>query len=64
MFFHQRHYHGHGMLFLLSLVIAFLLGRKSERYGFTIVSRGCDCYEDEDEMDIMNDPTPSSTYPQ
>jgi len=66
MFCHQRHYHTHGMLFLLSLIIAFILGRKSERYGFTIVSRGCGCdYEDDDdEMDMMDNPTPTSTYPQ
>ncbi|MCO1599916.1 hypothetical protein [Desulfosporosinus nitroreducens] len=65
MFFHQKHYHTNGMFFLLSLIVAFLLGRKSERYGFTIVSRGCGCYEDDDdEMDMMDDPTPTNTYPQ
>jgi len=63
MFFHQRHYHSHGMFFLLSLIVAFLLGRKSERYGLSIVSRGCGCYED-DEMDIMDNPASTSTYPQ
>lgn len=59
MLFHQKHYHTHGMFFLLSLVVAFLLGRKSERYGFTIVSRGCGCsYEDDDDdMEIMHNPT-------
>jgi len=59
MLFHQKHYHTQGMFFLLSLVVAFLLGRKSERYGFTIVSRGCGCsYEDDDDdMEIMHNPT-------
>jgi hypothetical protein len=65
MFYHQRrHYHAHGFLFMLSLVAAFLLGRKSEQYGYTIISRGCGC-DDDDEMDIMNDPNDNATpnYP-
>ncbi len=65
MFFHQRPYHGHGhgALFVLSLIGAFLLGRKSEKYGFTIVSRGCCCSNDEmDDEDMMSDPNMS--YPQ
>lgn len=59
MLFHQKHYHTQGMFFLLSLVVAFLLGRKSERYGLTIVSRGCGCsYEDDDDdMEIVHNPT-------
>ncbi|AET66819.1 hypothetical protein Desor_1152 [Desulfosporosinus orientis DSM 765] len=67
MFYHYKHhYHSHGMLFLLSLVIAFILGRKSERYGFSIISRGCGCsYDDENnEMDRMNNPTPTGSYQQ
>lgn len=57
--FHQRQNHTHGMFFLLSLIVAFLLGRKSERYGLSIVSRGCGCtYDDDDvEMDMMNNPS-------
>ncbi|SDH05139.1 hypothetical protein [Desulfosporosinus hippei] len=62
--FHQKHYHTHGMLFFVSLILAFILGRKSERYGLTIVSRGCGCYEDDDEMEIMSDSTPTNSYPQ
>jgi len=65
MFYHQRHHHAHGFLFILSLIAAFLLGRKSEQYGYTIISRGCGCNCDpDDEMDMMDDPngaTPS--YP-
>jgi len=64
MFYHQkRHYHAHGFLFMLSLLAAFFLGRKSEQYGLTIISRGCECNcDDDDEMDMMNDPdvSPSS----
>ena len=64
MFFHQRyhHTHTHGFLFVLSLVAAFMLGRKSEQYGYTIVSRGCCCSNDEmDDDDMLNDPNMS--YP-
>lgn len=65
MFYHHKHhYHAHGICFLLSLFVAFLLGRKSERYGFSLISRGCGCsYDDEDnDMNEMNNsPT---TYPQ
>lgn len=53
MFYHHRHYPYHGLLFFLSLVAAFLLGRKSEKYGFTIVSRGCDCSYEDDITDEM-----------
>ncbi len=65
MFYHQRyqHTHAHGFLFVLSLLAAFLLGRKSEQYGYTIVSRGCCCSNDEnDDEDMMSDPNMS--YPQ
>jgi hypothetical protein len=65
MFCHQRkHYHTHGFLFILSLVAAFLLGRKSEQYGYTIVSRGCGCLdsEEEGEMGSMNDSPAGNTY--
>lgn len=64
--FHQKHhYHTHGMFFLLSLIVAFLLGRKSERYGLTIVSRGCGCYEDDDDdLNMMNNSPSTSDYPQ
>ena len=66
MFYHQKPYHhsAHGFLFLLSLVAAFMLGRKSEQYGYSIVSRGCCCSSDEDrieEDDMMSDPDMS--YP-
>ncbi|MDR3543775.1 MAG: hypothetical protein P4L69_22905 [Desulfosporosinus sp.] len=67
MFYRQRqHYHTHGFLFLLSLIAAFLLGRKSEQYGYTIISRGCGCSnEDQDrEMDMMDDSKASNGYPQ
>lgn len=65
MFYHQRHHHAHGLLFMLSLMVAFFLGRKSEQYGFTIVSRGCGCHHDlDDEMDMMDDPDVSTpSYP-
>ncbi|HUS89862.1 MAG TPA: hypothetical protein VMW91_10985 [Desulfosporosinus sp.] len=67
MFYHQKHHHAHGFLFILSLLAAFLLGRKSEQYGFTIVSRGCCCSNDENEDeddDMMNDPNISTpSYP-
>lgn len=56
MFYQHKHYPYHGLLFLLSLLAAFLLGRKSEKYGFTIISRGCCCDEDEDDY-IMSDPS-------
>ena len=56
MFYHQKHHHAHhGFLFLLSIFVAFFLGRKSEQYGFTIISRGCRCNDDDDEMDMMDD---------
>lgn len=64
MFYHQKHHHAHGFLFLLSIFVAFLLGRKSEQYGFTIISRGCRCNTDDDEMDMMDDPNISTpSYP-
>lgn len=65
MFYHQKyhHTHAHGFLFILSLLAAFILGRKSEQYGYTIVSRGCCCSNDEneneneiDDGDMMSDP--------
>jgi len=66
--FYQRkqHYHTHGFLFVLSLIAAFLLGRKSEQYGYTIISRGCGCSNanDCDEMDMMEDHKTSNDYPQ
>jgi hypothetical protein len=66
MFFHQRQQpHAHGFFFLLSLLLAFILGRKSEQYGFSIISRGCGCSnsDDFDEMDMpMNDTNNSSSY--
>jgi hypothetical protein len=58
MFYHQKHHHTHGFLFLLSLLAAFLLGRKSEQCGFTIISRGCGCNSDEEnKQDIKNEQT-------
>ena len=66
MFYHQKqHHHGHGLFFMLSLLAAFFLGRKSEQYGITIISRGCGCNTDaDDEMDMMDDPNNSApTYP-
>ncbi len=64
MFFNQRPYHGHGhgTLFVLSLVGAFLLGRKSERYGLSIVSRGCCCSDELEDDDMMSDP--NLNYPE
>ncbi|WP_407311053.1 hypothetical protein [Desulfosporosinus sp. SB140] len=66
MFYHQRqHYHSHGLFFVLSLIAAFWLGRKSEQCGYTIVSRG-NRYSDadeSDEMDVMNDSPVGNTYP-
>ena len=57
MFYHQKYHPTHGFLFILSLLAAFLLGRKSEQCGFTIISRGCGCIPDEDDkLDIRNDP--------
>lgn len=56
MFFHQKqHYHTHGFFFLLSLIVAFILGRKSEQYGFSIISRGCGCSNSDqtDDLDMM-----------
>jgi len=69
MFYRQhKNNHTHGFLFILSLIAAFLLGRKSEEYGYTIISRGCGCSNDnadhDDEMDMMNDLTPNNSYPQ
>ena len=62
MFYHQKYHHNHthGFLLVLSLLAAFLLGRKSEQYGYSIVSRGY-CCENDDE-DMMSDP--NSSYPQ
>jgi len=61
MFYHQKHYHAHGFLFMLSLLAAFLLGRKSEQYGFSIISHGCGCNNEvDDEIDMMNDPNIST----
>lgn len=68
MFYRQhKSYHTHGFLFILSLIAAFLLGRKSEEYGYTIISRGCGCSnanaDNDDEMAMMNDPlTPNNSY--
>lgn len=64
MFYHHKHYPHHGFLFFLSLLAAFMLGRKSEKYGLTIISRGCGCsYEDEDdEMEIVNNPEPNTYH--
>ena len=68
MFYRQKqHYHMHGFFYLLSLIAAFLLGRKSEQYGYTIISRGCGCSsidDDEmDEMDMMDDHKTNNNYP-
>lgn len=62
MFCRQKHYHTHGFLFILSLLAAFMLGRKSEQYGYSIVSRGCCSHDDDDSM--MEEPGPSNDYPQ
>lgn len=61
MFYQQRRhcYHSHGFFFILSLIVAFFLGRKSQEYGLTIVSRGCDCYEDDD-MDMKDEQSQDS----
>ncbi|ODA40393.1 hypothetical protein [Desulfosporosinus sp. BG] len=69
MFYRQRqHYHAHGLFFVLSLIVAFILGRKSEKYGYTIISRGCGCSnEDEvndDEMDMMDNFKANNNFPQ
>ncbi|MGI6119245.1 MAG: hypothetical protein ACOYIB_01550 [Desulfosporosinus sp.] len=40
MFYQRKQYHANGFLFILSLLVAFLLGRKSEQYDITIISRG------------------------
>lgn len=67
MFYRQRqHYHAHGLFFVLSLIVAFILGRKSEKYGYTIISRGCGCSheENDDERDMMNDFKSNDTYSQ
>lgn len=67
MFYRQKqHYHTHGFFFVLSLIVAFILGRKSEQYGYTIISRGCGCSSahDDDEMDMMmDDPKANNSYP-
>lgn len=65
MFCRQKYHHNHGFLFMLSLFVAFILGRKSEQYGISIISRGCGCYDDDEgEMDMTNDPnTSTSNYP-
>ena len=70
MFYHQKphHSHAHGFLFILSLVVAFCLGRKSEQYGYSIVSRGCCCSNDEDRDEIRNEDDdmmsdPNMSYP-
>ncbi|MDR3602859.1 MAG: hypothetical protein P4L49_20670 [Desulfosporosinus sp.] len=64
----KQHYHTHGFLFILSIIAAFLLGRKSEQYGYTIISRGCGCFatEEKDEMamqDERDDSIASNSYP-
>ena len=74
MFFRQqKHYHTHGFLYILSLIAAFLLGRKSEQYGYTIIARGHGCCsnasaesesESESEMDKKNDLIPENSFPQ
>lgn len=65
MFYRQKNYHTHGFLFILSLIAAFMLGRKSEQYGYTIISRGCCSHNDNDDLDMMDEPTPSdNNYPQ
>jgi hypothetical protein len=66
MFYHQRrhNHHSHSLLVVFSLIAAFLLGRKSERYGYDIVSRGCCCSSDEidnEDDDMMSDP--NASYP-
>ncbi len=61
----QKHYHTHGFLFVLSLIAAFLLGRKSEQYGYSIISaRGCGCSNEEDERGTMDENNASSSYSQ
>ena len=48
---HHHKAHGmHGLLFILCLIGAFILGRKSEQYGFAIV-RGWDCECDDSKTD-------------
>lgn len=66
MFYQQKRYPANGLLFILSLLAAFFLGRKSEQYGYTIISRGCGCNTDVDnELDMMNDSNISTpNYPQ
>jgi hypothetical protein len=65
MFYRQRqHYHTHGFLFILSLIAAFWLGRKSEQCGYTIISRGCGCSSSDNEMNMMDDPKANDIYPQ
>lgn len=36
------------LLFALSVIAAFFLGRKSEQYGYTILTRGCWGSNDDD----------------
>ncbi|WP_088226597.1 hypothetical protein [Desulfosporosinus sp. FKB] len=65
MFWQKQHYHSHGLLFILSLIAAFMLGRKSEQYGYTIVSRGSgysDSDDDNNEMGMMNDSQTENNY--
>ena len=58
MFYHRRnHFHGHGLLFALSLVGAFYLGKKYEENGYCFMTHGCGCSNDNADMDMMNDPT-------
>lgn len=66
MFYHHRqHYHTHGLVFVLFLIAAFILGRKSEQYGYSIVCRGCGYSDSEesDEMDMTNDSEAGNAYP-
>ena len=64
---YRKHYHNHGFLFILSLIVAFMLGRKSEQYGYSIVSRGCCSHDNDDDLDLdmMDDePTSNNHYSQ
>lgn len=54
---HRQHYHAHGLFFIFSLIVAFILGRKSEQYGYTIIARQ-PSYSNENndhETDMMED---------
>lgn len=65
MFYQKPHHtHAHGFLYIISIIVAFYLGRKSEQYGYSIVSRGCCCSNDEggDEDDDMMS-NPDMSYP-